>query len=231
MIKNTSVIIFGAAAFFLFTACASAALYSFTGSNTGAIPDSTSTGPAQYTGSRVVSFNVSGLTTGPATMSLALTMTHTYLGDLDVVLRSPGGTAFTIFSRVGAATSGSFGDSSNLNGVYTFVDTATGNFWTASASAGANANVAAGSYRTSAAGPGTGGVTSFNSAFSGLTAAQANGTWTLTFRDGANQDTGTISAATLQITTVPEFHPGLIGVAGCVLLGIGTARRNRTVKL
>lgn len=209
---------------------ANAALYSFAGSNTGAIPDSTSTGPGQYTSSRVVSFNVAGLSSGPATMSLSLTMTHTYVGDLDVVLRSPNGTAFTIFSRVGAANAGSLGDSSNLNGLYTFTDTATGNFWAASAAVNNNRTIAAGSYRTSAAGPGAGGTTSFDAAFSSLTAAEANGTWTLTFRDGANVDTGTVSGATLQISTVPEVHPGLIGTSGCLLLCLGKMRRKLRVK-
>jgi hypothetical protein len=42
--------------------------------------------------------------------------------------------------------------------------------------------------------------TSLNSTFGGLTTGQANGTWTLTIRDGGGGDTGTVTAANLNIT-------------------------------
>jgi hypothetical protein len=43
--------------------------------------------------------------------------------------------------------------------------------------------------------------------FAGLTPAQANGTWTLRFRDGVGQDTGSVTAANLTITTAGGGGP------------------------
>lgn len=120
-----------------------------------------------------------------------------------MILRSPSGlVSFVTASRIGVTTAGSYGDSSNFSGAYNFTDAATGtNIWTIAAGLGANANIGAGNYRTTAAG-GTGQtnpapVTNLTAAFAGLTSAQINGTWTLSIRDGAAADTGTVTAASL----------------------------------
>jgi subtilisin-like proprotein convertase family protein len=126
-------------------------------------------------------------------------MAHTWIGDLEIILRSPGGTVqHQIVNRIGV-TAGGFGDSSEFGGTYVFSDAATGNIWTVATAAacGDTCVVAPGAYRTTSAGSGT--PTNFTAAFAGLTPAQANGTWTLTFRDAGEEDTGTVTAASLTI--------------------------------
>jgi hypothetical protein len=56
-------------------------------------------------------------------------------------------------------------------------------------------------------------VTSLNATFGGLTTAQINGTWTLTIRDAAGGDTGSVTAANLKLaqacgTPTPTATPG-----------------------
>lgn len=184
----------------------------FVGSGVGAIPDAAGTGPANYGAPRDISFNVSGATASLTNISLSITMTHTYIGDLDVVLAPPGVTpgnpgSFVIFSRAGAVNAGDSGYGSNLGGTYVFENASANNLWTAAAS---NANVPAQSYRTSVAGPTTDPAanTNFTAAFSALTPAQLNGTWTLRIRDGWSGDTGAVTAAALTLTIpVPPGPP------------------------
>ncbi|MBK6724449.1 MAG: hypothetical protein IPG58_14620 [Acidobacteria bacterium] len=125
-----------------------------------------------------------------------------------MVLTSPGGVASLVtVSRIGVTTAGSFGDSSNYSGAYVFSDAAAStNIWTLATAGGCGdlCNIAADTYRTTGAGQ-TGQtnpppVTSLMTAFSGLSTAQLNGTWTLTIRDAANVDTGTTTAANLTLT-------------------------------
>ena len=188
---------------------------SFTGTGTGAIPDGP--GAAGTFGTPLdVAFAVSGMT-GPLTnVSLNFTATHTWVGDLDVVLAPPGVTpgnpgSFVIFSRVGATTAGSFGDSSNVDGTYTFENAATENIWTVATAGtcGSTCIVTAQPYRTVVAGPtaNPAAVTDLNAAFASLTTAQINGTWTLRFRDGGSGDTGSVTAATLVLTGGPTDVP------------------------
>ncbi len=184
-------------------ACTPSVPVTITGTGTGAIPDGGSGTPPSYGAARVISFVVSGIT-GPLTsVATSVTLTHSYIGDVDMILRSPSGlVSFVTASRIGVTTAGSYGDSSNFSGAYNFTDAATGtNIWTIAAGLGANANIGAGNYRTTAAG-GTGQtnpapVTNLTAAFAGLTSAQINGTWTLSIRDGAAADTGTVTAASL----------------------------------
>ena len=184
-------------------ACTPAANVTVTGTGTGAIPDGGSGTPPVYGAARVISFVVSGIT-GPLTsVSTSVTLTHSYVGDVDMILRSPSGlVSFVTASRIGVTTAGSYGDSSNFSGAYNFTDAATGsNIWTIASGLGANANIGAGNYRTTGAG-GAGQtnpapVTNLTAAFAGLTSAQINGTWTLSIRDGAAADTGTVTAANL----------------------------------
>lgn len=184
----------------------------FNGTNTGAIPDGGVGTVPDWGTPRDVSFAVSGMSSSITNISLSITFNpeHTYIGDLDVVLAPPGVTpgasgSFVIFSRVGATTPTGGGDSSDLNGTYTFNDASANNLWSVATvgSCGNNCNITAQSYRTSAAGPTTNPAsnTNFTAAFSSLTPAQLNGTWTLRFRDAASGDTGTISAASLTLTS------------------------------
>ncbi len=178
----------------------------YPGTGVGAIADSTTNGT--YGTPLVVNFNVSGVTQTISSVTVDVTMTHTWIGDLDVVLAAPGGSpSIPIFSRVGATTATAAGDSSNLSGRYLFRDQSTLNIWTVATAAacGTDCIVTPEVYRTTA--PGGAGqtnpppFTNLTATFSGLTPAQANGVWTLTFRDRATGDTGTVTAANLDILT------------------------------
>ncbi len=166
----------------------------YPGTGVGAIPDNAPTGPL------VVSFAVSGLTGPPTNVSVDMTLTHTWVGDLIVTLNAPNGAASqVVYSRVGSTTATGTGDSSNLGGTYTFSDQAAGNFWTEATLGTTDYILRPGEYRSSA--PLTGAATSLSAPFVGLTAAQANGTWTMTFSDNAATDIGTVTAANLNILT------------------------------
>jgi len=162
-------------------------------STLGAIPDNDCGGPG-----RQVTFTVSGLTGAPTEVAVSMTFgpTHTWVGDVDVVLSGPGGSpSFEIFTFVNPAGSGS-GDSSDLTGPYVFADSATNNFWAAANTATASQAIPAGNYRTASP---TGQNSNLTAAFAGVT--NPNGTWTLKFNDCAQDDTGGVSAASLTINT------------------------------
>jgi subtilisin-like proprotein convertase family protein len=186
-------------------------LVAFNGTGVGPIPDNPNTdptAPCQVPGPPLnVQFAVTGLTGNIQSLSVSITMLHSWAGDVVATLIPPaGGTGFVLFGYVGATTEGASGDSSNYSGTYVFSDTApaTPTLWQAAGNAPTSAdNIAAGNYRTTTIGGSAAGgtVTSLNAAFAGLTPAQANGTWTLRFTDGCNADTGSVSAAVLDITT------------------------------
>ncbi|MBP9663344.1 MAG: VCBS repeat-containing protein [Pyrinomonadaceae bacterium] len=175
----------------------------------GAIPDGPS-GCGTFGAERDVTFTVSGFT-GPLThVSVNITGAHTWVGDMDVVLSSPGSIANRIvFSRTGALSASACGDDSNFSGQYSFADgsPASENWWEAAAAApNSTAVVAPGSYRATIGGgdPGGGGNTLMLPSFVGLSNAQINGTWTLRFRDGGGGDSGAITAASLSLNSVTE---------------------------
>src|SRR5436190_1858487 len=176
----------------------------FAGTGTGAIADGTGGAQTCNAAPRVINFAVSGVTSNLTAASVNMTLTHTFVGDLNVVLAAPGGApSLIIYKFTGATTATSFGFASDLVGTapYNFADSASTNWWTAAA---VNP-VATGNYRTTQSG-GAGQVipapvTSLNTTFGGLTPAQANGTWTLTFLDCGAGDTGSVTAANLTLTT------------------------------
>ena len=173
----------------------------------GAIPDGTSLTVPAYGAPRNVTYTVTGTTGAVTNVSVDFTIgspIHTFGGDLDVVLIAPNGASHTLFSRTGATASGSFGTSSDVSGPYTFNDAASGtNWWTAAATT----PIPSGTYRTTTPGPTTSpaAVTSMNPQFTGVT--NANGTWTLRFRDGASGDTGSVAASNLTLTTASTPPP------------------------
>lgn len=190
----------------------------FNGTNLGAIPDGLGVfnqntgGGCQVPGPpRDVAFNVSGLTGNVQTVTVTISFStatnppgHSYVGDLVVTLIAPNNTRqLDLFGYTRATTASGAGDGSFAIGPYTFADTATQSWWEAARVTGETDPIPSGSYRTSQRGGAgsTGADTSLNATFSGLTAAQANGTWILRFTDGCQGDTGTVSAAALDITT------------------------------
>jgi subtilisin-like proprotein convertase family protein len=188
---------------------AAAPAATFSGTNLGAIPEAVTAGGACGTnttpGERLISFAAAGLIANVTTVGVEVDMTHTWVGDIELVLTAPGGSpSHVIVHKVGAASAAACGDSSNLGAglLLGFEDGAAGNIWTTAAAGPGDSNIPAGNYRTSAAA--TGAFTSMNPVFVGLTPAQANGTWTLRVRDSGVGDTGSINAATLFIDqTVP----------------------------
>ena len=182
----------------------------FAGTGVGAIPDGTS--PCHNPGistPRNVTFNATGLTGSVTNVNLSMTFggpNHSFAGDIIATLIAPNGASHTIFGRPLATTATAFGSGADLAGPYTFSDNApappNGGWWQANTAFQAGI-VPSGTYRTTNSG-GAGATnpmppTSMNPAFTGV--ANANGTWTLRLTDGCAQDTGAISAATLDITT------------------------------
>lgn len=138
-----------------------------------------------------ITFAATGFSGAPSVVSVNFTMTHSWRGDLDIALTAPNGTVHTITKQTNGSTATACGSANDLLGLYTFNDLAAGNFWT-----NATSPTPAGSYRTAA--PLTGTQTAMNAAFAGI--PTANGTWTLSFRDGGEGDTGSVTAANLTIT-------------------------------
>ena len=172
-------------------------MLTFPGTGVGAIPDGNSGTPPQFGAPLNINFEVSGVTLANF-MRLDVTMTHTWVGDVEMTLKSPGGVVqHSIVNRIGVTTPTGTGDSSNFGGNYAFSNSGTGNIWTAAtdSTCGDNGIVSPGSYRTTGAGSGT--PTNFDAAFSGLSPSQINGTWSLTIRDALQTDTGSVTAASL----------------------------------
>jgi lysyl endopeptidase len=172
-------------------------LQSFTGTGAGAIPDSTQSLPQVPTGSRVVSFNVSGIAETLTGVGITIGMRHTYVGDLRIVLTSPGGErSVALVQYPGASSSGFYGSAADISGTYHFADDLTASFcW----SAITGFAILPGAYRAHQAfGCENASITG---AFADLPPSQLNGTWTLTFSDGTLGDVGHVSAATLHLAT------------------------------
>lgn len=174
------------------------------GQGFGPIPDGTVGGPGNWGAPRNITFTTSGLVGRASNVMVSVTMTHTWVGDLEITLHAPGGQgAHVLLSRVGATSSGSSGDSSNLSGTYTFSDGASANPWSVATSpeCGGDCIVTPQLYRTTVAGPTTNpaAVTSMNAFFNRF--LFFNGTWTLSIRDGTVNDIGSVTAATLTVET------------------------------
>lgn len=154
-----------------------------------------------------IPFSVSGIVGPVARVRLSINLSHTFIGDLNATLISPGGTArLVIFSRTGYRRSGSSGVSADLSGAYAFDDAASTDFWVTTDGLTTGQIVPPGTYRTSTAGQTLlsdhGGCTTFlNLAFGGLAGAQVNGIWNLNIADLVATDTGAVNSALLTIDT------------------------------
>jgi subtilisin-like proprotein convertase family protein len=197
----------------------------FDGTNLGDIVDSLSAQPqCQNPGPpRDVRFNVTGLTGNVQTVAVSLTIEHSWVGDLVATLIAPGfERELDLFgytgATVGPGTNASAGDSSDLGAQYTFSDAANASWWAAVAAVSFETPIPGGTYRTSQRGgpSATGANTSLNTTFDGLTPAQANGTWILRVSDGCGGDSGIVTAATLDITTMGTTAAS-VSVSGRVL--------------
>lgn len=170
----------------------------FNGANSGPIPDGNPAGLD-------VTFNVSGIASELSDVSVSMTLTHTWAGDVSAELIAPGGKARrVIFARTGLTPGSTFGAAANLAGTYVFSDRG-GDWWaTALTVPDSDAIIPPGEYRASTAGRNgavqTGGCTApITLAFDSLAPAQLNGVWTLRLTDSAAGDAGAISAAQLKL--------------------------------
>ncbi|MBI3850021.1 MAG: proprotein convertase P-domain-containing protein [Verrucomicrobia bacterium] len=177
----------------------------FQGTGVGPVPDGGSGTPPVYGAPLVISFDVVGVNAPIVDISVAVTLTHTWVGDVDMRLASPNGTNLVLVSRIGVMTATGFGDDSNYGGTYTFNDAAPTppHIWTVATdgSCGDTCTVTPGTYRTTEAGD-FGQInpaprTQLNLAFAGVT--NPNGTWTLMARDAAQNDVGSVTAASLTV--------------------------------
>jgi len=156
-----------------------------------AIPDGT--GSCVPGAAAVQTVTVTG---GPATITslvVGLDINHTWYGDVEVTITSPGGTTVSI-NTPGCA--GSLDDSSDLAGLYTISDGAAQG-WDAAALAAAAA-VPVGSYFG-------------DNPLSAFYGQNANGNWSVTFRDHFPSDTGSVNAVTLDF--------GICGGGASYLIG------------
>jgi uncharacterized repeat protein (TIGR01451 family) len=202
------------------------------GSGTGNIPDSPGAGgfDCGVAGApRVITFDVSGVSGTLTDVELTISGTHPYIGDMGVTLIAPDSTAHVIFSRLLAAVAtgneaAACGDGSDFGGPYTFTDQASASLAVA-ANAVLNMPVPPGSYRTATAGgvPGGSQNSLMTPVFAGV--ADLNGTWTLQVVDWGQFDTGSISAASLTLSTAialsSQASP-LSAVVGDELLDVAT---------
>jgi len=188
----------------------------FAGTGTGPIPDGPSSGCGNYTGATPlnVTFNVTGLSGAVSNVAVQFNASHTWVGDLRVILIAPGGSpSQTLFSQTGATSPTGCGNSADLSSLntYRFADSGTSpNWWTTVFNTGGGSNIVpAGTYQATQPGPQSvssfSPTTSINSAFSSVT--NPNGTWTLRFLDGALSDTGSVTGATLDIQTAAVSKP------------------------
>jgi hypothetical protein len=183
-------------------------------SNAGAIPDNNPDG-------RAITFNVSGFVGPVAALGLDIDLTHTWVGDLEATLISPGGVArMVVFGRVGSGRTNGTGDNSNLAGLYQFRDTGASLWSAALAAATSNDVIPPGFYHPASRGApnlaNAGGCpTSFRGVFGGLGGSQVNGTWTLLVADRSASDLGAVNSALLILDNGPPqifgdgFEPGI----------------------
>ncbi len=160
------------------------------GPGVGPIPESPLCGQAGLP--LDIPIDVSGLPGTLRHVAVNLDLAHTRVGDVTATLFAPNGDSHVLFSATGLTTPVGIGDTTSLDGLYTFSDTGVLNWWAWAASLPADGVMPAGTYRTSA--PGTGAATVMNTAFAGRS---PNGTWTLRVTDRCPVEGGTVRRVTL----------------------------------
>ena len=203
-----------------FAASASADDFNANPASLGAIPDGPAACNSFSGGPLFVSFDTTGIV-GPITdvaVSFTFAPVHDFVGDLDVTLLPPTGSpqpGLTVFSRTRAFTAMSQGDGSNVEGTYTFSDTApdSPSWWDAAQTASPIETIPPGAYRASSPGQApTGGANTLLTP--NFVSAIPNGAWTLSFRDGCQGSTASVTGATLSLTgTSPAINTPIVAPA------------------
>lgn len=190
----------------------------FSITNEIAIPDNAYDGTLGSMGSLSIGVPLSGIIQQPVLVTIALS--HTWIGDLVIKLKSPGGTLVTLMSRPGTAEvaddgrdiTGS-GDSSDLaaSSPITFDQTSTDSAETMGNTISGSQVVCRDDSRcTYLPDPGSaipGNLASF-------TNQNSLGTWTLYVGDAGIGDTGTISSLSITLDTIIPIVPPDLGIAG-----------------
>jgi MYXO-CTERM domain-containing protein len=192
----------------------------FGGGLGGALPDSTTSNSLAGAGVFNSTINVGAAGNIVSLNSVTLTsLTHTWVGDLQVWLTSPTGTRVNLFSRLGNTTATGFGNGNNLLGNYTFTEGGA-----AFGGAGGTGLVPAGTYarstNTNAAVVqfGADGATQGINAntFAAFVGQSVTGVWTLSIRDLGNGDVGSLGSWAFDATIPGPGAVALLGLAGLV---------------
>lgn len=198
-------------------------VFNATPSTLGQIPDSVGECVGADGAPLLVAVPASGMVGGLTSVSVSLTLSHTWMGEVSARLISPDGTTFVVFGRTLATGPPGWGSAADLNGTYVFNDAAPGNLWTVAAGTGQTEVVTPGAYRTSEIGNGTpsstGAITAINPAFNNR---EANGIWFLRFNDSCKDDIGTVTAASLTLATNGIITPPIAAVNDDYIAGRNT---------
>ncbi len=147
-------------------------------------------------------------------------LTHTWVGDLiaTVTYAPVGGSPISVnlMNRIGQPPAGA-GDSSDLNGNYTFSDSGA-DIWAAAAGLAGGVAIPGGDYR--ATGAGSSSPINLTALFAG---ANAQGVWSINVADRAGADVGAFTGWSVSLTAVPA--PSALAMMG--LGGLVAGRRRR----
>lgn len=191
---------------------------SYTG-NGGALPNTGGGGTWATVFPASATFSVTVANDVKAVESITFTnLTHTWIGDLQIVLTNADGQRYNVHVRPGS-TGPTVGWSDNYAGNYTFADGGAA----IPGGIGSLNNIASGTY---AWGFGsnlwTNGNLGVNNSSANAISGSA-GVWTVTFYDWAGGDTGNLGSFTLNVLEVPA--PGAAAVLG--MAGLVGLRRRR----
>ncbi|HEY1012643.1 MAG TPA: proprotein convertase P-domain-containing protein [Herpetosiphonaceae bacterium] len=188
----------------------------YTSGVSGSIPDDGYVGGFGGAGMRCSTINTTSPAPGNTTVlgaSVRVNLTHTWVGDLTMKLRSPSGTTLTFLNRPGSTAAddggGAIGNSANWSGALDFGD-----------GFGPEAETMGNGLTTDQIVCTANGVCSFDpspdtaaqppAAFSAFNGQPAAGTWTLCVGDSALGDTGTLNSWTLYLRRAQLMVPSAV---------------------
>ncbi|MEM7193928.1 MAG: hypothetical protein AAF402_03195 [Pseudomonadota bacterium] len=134
-------------------------------------------------------------------INLRLGLQHTWLGDLEVILTSPNGEEHIIFASTGVSEGGGAGDSSDVDGVYTFTDNLSVwpvDWWSLAEVLEGGETMPTNNYRSSLPGgaANAGAITSITDSFR---SKYAPGVWSLRVLDNDDVVEGTWDSGILEV--------------------------------
>lgn len=204
-----------------------------------AIPDDGYTGGFGGAGQLCSTINTTSLNVGPPTVLgvyLDVDLTHTWIGDLTIKLRSPNNTILTVLNRPGtdAPDNGTAGPGSNANwnGYLQFKDGSPFTAETMGTGLTDTQLVCTNNGRCKfTASPDT--ATQPPTSFAAFNGEPAAGNWTLCVGDSASQDLGTLRSWRLNFVSPSNFVPtsAAVMVSGRALTSKGQPVRGAIIRL